>query len=484
MNAQVRKVFVLVLLLFLTLGMALTYIQFVDAPNLRADGRNSRIILQAAEKERGSLIVEGNPVAYSERVGDGTERFQRVYSDPEVYAPVTGFFSAVNLNATGMEAAVNDILEGDTSVLFLQRIRNLFAGKPRQGGGVELTLRDSLQQTAAAALEGRRGAVVVQEVSTGRILALYSSPSYDPNQLASLDTAVALAADEALLADPARPLNNRAIASDRYAPGSVFKIITAAAMLESGVTADTVLESPQTMVLPGTDTELSNIDRTYCGTGEVTLREAFARSCNTTFALGAEKLPSGKLQDVTEKFGFGKDLDIPLSVSPSYFPEELNAAQLATSAIGQFEVAVTPLQMAMVTQAVANNGEMMRPYLVEKVLDADNRERSTTKPRSLGKPITAQVAAALQDMMLAVVEEPYGTGWAMAIPGVQVAGKTGTAEVGDGSRTNAWAVAYAPAQSPQLAVSVIVEGDDGYPTPHGGDVAAPIARQLLEVGLQ
>ncbi len=483
MNAQVRKIFAVVLLLFFALGAALTWIQFVQAPELRQDARNSRTILQAAERERGAIIVAGTPVAYSERLDDGTERFQRVYPEGDLYAPVTGFFSSVNLFATGMEAAANDILEGDTSSLLIQRIRNLIAGRPRQGGGVELTLDPSLQQAAQDALAGRKGAVVVEEAKTGAILALYSSPSFDPNPLASLDTSVALQANQALLEDPDRPLNNRAIASDRYAPGSVFKIVTATAMLESGMSVDTELDSPVTMTLPGTDTQLSNIDMSECGTGRVTLREAFARSCNTTFALGVQDLPEGRLESVARDYGFGADLTIPLPVSASHFPTDLTAAQLSTSAIGQFEVAVTPLQMAMVAQAVANGGNMMQPYLVSRVLDADNDERSVTKPEVLAKPISASVARELTDMMQAVVDEPYGTGQTMRLSYADVAAKTGTAEVGDGSRTNAWAVAFAPVDDPQIVVSVIVEGDDNYPLPHGGDVAGPLARDLLEVGL-
>ncbi|WP_350258268.1 peptidoglycan D,D-transpeptidase FtsI family protein [Scrofimicrobium sp. R131] len=484
MNAQVRRIFAVALLMFLVLALSLTLIQVVNAPSLKADGRNSRQILQAAERERGAIIVEGNPIAYSERLDDGTERFRRVYPAGGTYAAVTGFFSAVNLYATGMEAAANEVLEGETSELFMQRLRNLFAGRPRQGGGVELTLSAALQQAAADALGDRAGAVVVEDVKTGKILALYSSPTFDPNPLASLDTAVALEADQNLQDDPSRPMNNRAIASDRYAPGSVFKILTATAMLESGLTPDTVVDSPPTMTLPGTETQLSNIEGSYCGSGQVSLREAFARSCNTTFALAVANLPAGKLQQVTKDYGFGAELEIPLEVTPSYFPDELNAAQLATSAIGQFEVAVTPLQMAMVTQAVANGGQMMQPYLVNRTLDADNRERSVTEPEVLATPISAEVAAQLTDMMKAVVSEPYGTGASMALDGVSVAAKTGTAEVGDGSYTNAWSVAFAPADNPQLAVSVIVEGDENNPTPHGGDVAGPIVRKLLEVGLQ
>lgn len=484
MNAQVRRLFTVVLVMFLALGVAATVIQFFSAPTLLADGRNSRRILQSAERDRGPIIVGGTPVAYSERLDDGTARFQRVYPEGALYAPITGYFSAVNLSATGMEGAADHILEGDTSDLFWQRLQNLVAGRSRQGGGVELTVSDALQRAAAQALGDRRGAVVVEEAKTGRILALYSSPSFDPNPLASLDSTTVEAADAQLQEDPARPLNNRAIASDRYAPGSVFKIITAAAMLESGVTADTVLSSPVSMTLPGTETTLSNIESSDCGSGEVSLTEAFARSCNTTFALASANLPAGSLADMAKRFGFGESLTIPLTVTPSTFPSDINAAQLAMSAIGQYEVAVTPLQMAMVGQAVANGGTMMHPYLVDKVLDADNREVSTQKPQELSKPISPEIAATLTAMMRAVVEQPYGTGTSMAIPGVAVAAKTGTAEVGDGSTSNAWAVAFAPADNPQLVVSVIVEGDESDPLPHGGTVAGPIARTLLETGLQ
>lgn len=484
MNSQVRKLFAVVLIMFLVLGVALTVIQVIAAPSLMANGYNTRRILQATERDRGPIIVDGQPVAYSERLDDGTGRFQRVYPEGMVYAPVTGFFSAVNLYATGIEAAEDSVLEGDTSQLFLQRMRNLFAGRSRQGGGVELTINAELQHAAADLIGTRKGAVVVLDAKTSAVLALYSSPSYDPNPLASLDSEVASVADAELKADPARPLNNRAIASDRYAPGSVFKIITATAMLESGVSTDELLDSPASMVLPGTETTLSNIGGAECGSGEVPLAEAFARSCNTTFALAAEQLPDGKLAETAAAFGFGDALNIPLAVSPSYFPEETNAAQLATSAIGQYEVAVTPMEMAMVTQAVANDGVMMHPYLVERLLDADNQEVSHTNPTVLRTPIEAETAEILTGMMEDVVNKTYGTGRSMALQGVSVAAKTGTAEVGDGSYANAWAVAFAPADDPQLVVAVIIEGDETTPIAHGGAVAGPVVRRLLEVGLQ
>ena len=283
--------------------------------------------------------------------------------------------------------------------------------------------------------------------------------------------------------DPARPLDNRAIAANRYAPGSTFKILTAVAMLESGVQPTTKLDSPATTLLPGTRTEISNIYGNECGDGQPTFTEAFARSCNTTFVIASEELPDGKLKEVADRFGFGKALRIPLSVTPSTFPNVEDAAQLALSSIGQFEVQVTPLQMAMVAAAIGNEGTVMQPYLVDAVVDADNRVMSQTSPRRLSQATTERVASQVKDMMIQVVSGPGGGG-AAAVNGIQVAAKTGTAEVGDGSRTNAWTVAFAPADDPKIAVAVIVEGSEQYPDPLGGEVAAPIVRQLLEVGLR
>lgn len=482
MNPQIRRLFVVTLGLFAVLGVAVTLVQFVLAPSLVADQRNARRYLQAAERDRGPIIVADAPVALSERL-DATNSFQRRYPEGPLYSAATGYFSAVHQSATGIEKAENQALEGESSQMFWQRLRNLFAGKPRQGGGVVLTLDPAMQQVAADALDGKIGAAVAVDVQTGAVLTLYSSPSFDPNPLASLDEAIASEATAALEADPTRPLDNRAIAGNRYAPGSVFKILTSVAMLEAGVSPGTELDSPPTTVLPGTSTSVQNVEGTECGSGKVTFAEAFARSCNTTFVIASQSLPSGALQDVTERFGFGQPLYMPLSVTPSVFPENPDAAQLAMSAIGQFDVQVTPFEMAMVTATIANGGVMMQPFLVQSIVDADNTQLSKTQPRELGNPISASIANEITTMMIGVVEQPYGTGSAAAIPGIQVAAKTGTAETGIGDRTNAWTVAFAPADNPRIAVAVVVEGTDADPSPHGGDIAAPIVRQLLEVGL-
>lgn len=484
MNSQIRKLFVVVLMMFAALGLAATNIQFIQAPSLNADGRNSRTVLHAAEIDRGPIIVDGSAIASSTKVED-SQRYQRSYSNGPLYASVTGSFSVFN-QATGMEAAAQSILDGDSQVLLAQRVRNLFTGSQRQGGGVVLTLDSAMQQVAASALDGKKGAVVALNAKTGAVLALYSSPSYDPNTLAVFDSASADAAYQELLSDSSSPLSNRAIAGNRYAPGSTFKILTTIALLENGVaTPDTTMDSPVQATLPGTSTTISNIESTTCGDGHPTLTEAFARSCNTTFVLASDSLTHDELADVAKRFGFGSELSIPLEVTPSEFPETTDAAQLAMSAIGQYDVQVTPMQMAMIAQTVANGGTEMKPYLIDQVVDSDLQVQSTTSPEELGTPISSDIASQLTQMMEAVVDEPYGSGTSMAIDGVQVAAKTGTAELGDGSgRANAWAVGFAPADDPQIAFAVVVEGDDSEPVPHGGAVAGPIAKALLEAGLK
>lgn len=484
MNPQIRRLFIVVLAMFALLGLAATNSQFVQAPVLNADARNERTILHAAETDRGPIIVDGSAIASSTKV-EGSKRFQRVYSSGPLYAPVTGFFSAAFSQATGLEAAAESTLDGQSQALLGQRLHNLFTGANRQGGGVVLTLSPALQQAAASALGDRKGAVVALDAKTGAVLALYSSPSYDPNSLAAFDTGAVDEAYKALLADPSEPLTNRAVAGSRYAPGSTFKILTSIALMENGVAnPDTRLDSPVSTVLPGTQTTVSNIESSTCGDGQPTLAEAFARSCNTTFLLASQSLTRDQLVSVADRFGFGRPVSIPLAVTPSVFPETTDAAQLAMSSIGQFSVQATPMQMARIAQAIANDGKMMKPYLVSQVVDADLQVQSEASPVLDSQPVSADIANKVTEMMKAVVDQPYGTGTEMTIPGVPVAAKTGTAETGVDGFANAWAVGFAPADDPQIAFAVLVEGDRSDPAPHGGAVAGPVARALLEAGLR
>ena len=482
MNAQIRKIFVVVLIMFAMLGLAVTNTQFISAPSLNADPRNVRTNLHAAEIDRGPIIVEKTAIASSEL--DDDNHYTRVYDQGSLYVSATGYFSSVGYGSTGIEAAQENVLDGQSQTLLGQRLRNLLTGEKRQGGGVELTLRASMQEAAAAALGDRKGAVVALDAKTGAILALYSSPSFDPNALASRDAGEVQDAYATLDADPKNPMLNRTI-SERYAPGSTFKVLTAIALIENGIAnPDTRMDSPVSTTLPGTDTEVSNIESSTCGDGKPTLTEAFARSCNTTFVLASEKLTTQQLTDVTKRFGFGDEQEIPLTVIPSVFPSDADSAQLAMSSIGQYTVQATPMQMAQVAQTIANGGQMMSPYLIKQIVDADNQTIRKTKATEAGRPISADTASKVTGMMQAVVSQPYGSGTPMALPNVSVAAKTGTAETGDGDRANAWAIGFAPADNPQIAFAVIVEGDETNPTPHGGDVAGPVAKAVLEAGLQ
>lgn len=486
MNDQIRRVFTVTICLFAAVAVASTIIQFFAADALTADSRNSRRYLHSATEHRGPIIVDDEVIVSSTKEEDSSQ-YQRVYSQGELYAAVTGYFSASNLMSTGIEAAENEALQGDSAEFSWQSLVSLFTGNESTGGGVVLTLDPDIQQAAADALGDRKGAAVAIDVSTGAILALYSSPSYDPNQLASLDSTEASLAYSELLADSSNPLVNRAIAGDLYPPGSTFKLITAIAMLENGISPTDTLDSPVSITLPGTETTLSNIESTTCGNGTPTFQEAFARSCNTTFALASEDLTNEQIAEVAERFGFDQSLEIPLSVTASQFPEDTDAAQLAMSAIGQYEVQVTPLQMAMVAAAIANDGVLMTPYLVDSLVDADNQVQSQTEPTEFSTAMSAEVAEQLTSMMVDVVSKSYGTGQNAAVSGIQVAAKTGTAEWGTDGYTLAWTVAFGDVNadaSERIAVAVVVEGDESDPTPHGGEVAGPIAAAMIEAGLQ
>jgi peptidoglycan glycosyltransferase len=483
MNDQIRRLTVVVVLMFLALMVASTSVQFVQAGDLNADGRNVRTIYREYGRERGPIVVEGTPIVTSEPVDDAYS-YLRVYQQPEAYAHVTGYFSVVHSSMTGMERAGNEVLNGDDPGLLLARLQSLFTGSQPRGGAVELTIDPAVQAAAIEGLGDQRGAAVALDPSTGAILAMYSSPSIDPNGLASHDRAEAQAAYDALVADPDRPLLNRAIGGDTYAPGSTFKLVTASAMLESGLTPDSLVDAPTQYTLPGSQSIMHNPGQAACGdgSGETTLRQALIQSCNTPFAIGAVELGQDEMAAQAEAFGFGQDLTIPLAVTPSRFPEDMNDAQLATSAIGQYSVTTTPLQMAMVAAAIANDGELMRPYLVDRRLTADLEEISQTDPEVFSEPISAETAEEMTSMMIDVVAQ--GTGSSGAVPGYTVAGKTGTAEIDANTPPHAWFVGFVPADDPQIVVAVLVEngGDVGWGV-GGGQIAAPIASSMMDAYL-
>jgi peptidoglycan glycosyltransferase len=474
-NAPLRRVAISVLVLFTLLIVNVNYIQVVRSEELRADAGNRRVLYEEYERQRGSIVVDGTEVALSVETDDDLT-YLRQYPAGPLYAAVTGYYSYL-FGATGIERAENDVLTGDDARLFTQRLADIFTGRDPSGGDVVLTLDPAVQAAAMAGLEGVTGAVVALDPSTGAILGMASTPTYDPNLLSSHDSAAIRDYAEQLEASDPDPRLNRAI-SDNYPPGSVFKVIVSAAALASGdYTPDTVIPAPDLLTLPGTSTTLENFGGSRCSSTETqALIDALTISCNTAFALLGIEVGEDRLRDMAEAFGMdGDGLEIPLRTAGSSIGDIESDAALGQTSIGQRDVLMTPLQAAMVAAAVANDGSLMTPYLVDQLRAPDLTVLEQTDPEEFSRPVSSEVADQLTEMMLSVVAN--GSGRAARIPGVEVAGKTGTAE--NAGPDHNWFIGFAPADDPQIAVAVFVANGGGT----GGDVSAPIARSVMQAYL-
>lgn len=483
MNSPIRKLAVVVSLMFVALLISTTWIQFFQSDQLREQAGNRRTLLQEYGRERGAILVDGDPIAESEPTGNDL-RWIRTYSQGRRYAHISGYYSFTYGAGLGLERSANALLAGSDSSLFYRRLPDLLIGREPTGATLELTVDPRIQQAADEALGDRRGAVVALDPSTGAILALVSHPTYDPNSLSSHNLSAVQSAYEELIADDSRPMTNRATAGDLYPPGSVFKLVVAAAALESGqFDADSELPSPLRYTLPGTETSIPNFGGSSCSGGDTTsLFDSVRVSCNTSFGWLANQLGAEALDQQAEAFGFGQSLQVPLPVTASRYPVDADDAQVGLTGIGQFDVRVTPIQVAMIAAAIANDGQVMTPYLIETVRDKDLSEIDTTRAKEFNQAISPATAEELTAMMVAVVES--GSGSQAALPGVQVAGKTGTAEYGENGAAHAWFTGFAPADEPTIAVAVVVESaTDDWTGETGGVVAAPIARAVLEAGV-
>ena len=475
MNAPLRRVAISVLVLFTLLIVNVNVIQVVRSDELRSDGRNTRVLVEEYDSERGSIVAGGTEIANSVPTDDALT-YLRQYANGPVFAPVTGYYSLVYGNAQ-MERAADDVLSGEDARLFTRRLADLFTGRDPSGGDVVLTLDPAVQEAAMAGLEGVTGAVVALDPSTGAVLGMASTPTYDPNQLSSHDPAAIRAYADQLGSQQIDPRLNRAI-NARYSPGSIFKVVVSAAALSSGqYTPDTVIPAPQELVLPGTRTALENFGGSACDpSGRQSLIDALTISCNTAFAQLGIDLGEDRVREMAEAFGIdGEGMEIPLTVDGSTIGEIQNDAELGVSSIGQQDVQLTPLQAAMIASAVADDGTLMRPYLVDQVRAPDLSVIDQTDPEELSQPVSADVADQLTEMMTSVVEN--GSGRRAKIPGVTVAGKTGTAE--NAGPDHNWFIGFAPADDPQIAVAVFVANGGGT----GGDVSAPIARDVMQAYL-
>ncbi|NIK55395.1 penicillin-binding transpeptidase domain-containing protein [Kribbella shirazensis] len=482
MNSAIRRLAVAAIILMLALMANSTYLQAFRSNEINGRNDNNRVRDSQFSVNRGPILIGSTPVAQSKESGDRF-KYQRTYPAGQVYAPVTGFYSYL-YGRGGIELTMNSELNGSDPSMAFRRIIDVISNRPQQGGSVTLTLNAAAQQAAYTGLAGKTGAVVAIEPKTGRILAMASRPSYDPNQLASHDNEKVASAWKNLNADKDKPLSNRAV-QELYPPGSTFKLVTAAAALSSGKFApDTKVHSPAELPLPQTTVPLVNEDGKNCGgSNNATLTVALRYSCNTAFGTVGMELGPDALREQAAKFGFGaRPLTELPSVATSRFPGDPNQPQTAQSAIGQFDVQATPLQMAMVAAGIANKGEVMKPYLVQNVRTPDLKTVSETKPESLHQAVTPQVASQLTAMMVDVVAN--GTGKPGAISGVQVAGKTGTAQTAKDRPPFAWFTAFAPADDPKVAVAVLIEkADVARDDVAGGKLAAPIAKKVMEAVL-
>jgi len=476
MNVPIMRLFGAIVLLFAILVAWTSRWSVFEAQALRDNALDKRPLFAALSVKRGAIrAADGSVLARSVRARRG-DIWERDYPTGSLFGHPVGYANLISGQLSGLERSRNDELSGTTSEL--NSIIDQLQGKRRGGNTVVTTLDPRAQRVATDALAGQKGAVVALDPRSGAVKTLVSSPGYDPNRVRDPDQLRALNQDSANA-----PLFDR-VTQGAYPPGSTFKVVTAAAALDSGeVTPDApVLDGDSPRIVSGTPLRNDHgVSR-----GQIDLTEALTYSVNTAFAGLGETLGKRTMADYMKRFGFyaRPPLDYPddqLVASGERGPDgrllPVTSPQVDVGrmAIGQDKLTVTPLQMAMVAAAVANGGKLMKPHLTDRVVDPDGRTVKTIEPEQMSQPISAETASQLTQMMGNVVEE--GTGTAVQLPGIDVAGKTGTAET-DPARdiTQPWFIAFAPASDPQIAIAVTVENtQNGF----GGTVAAPIARDVL-----
>lgn len=479
MNKSIRAVTIFSFILVLVLIANLTFIQAFQTNSLAYNPLNSRQFLAAKSVERGKIIAGGQILAESSADNNGL--FDRSYpTNSAAYGSVIGYLSD-RYGASGIESSQNSILTGEDDSLFARQIWDQLTGKEKRGANVELTLKPNVQQVAYEQLssQGYSGSVVAIKPSTGEVLAMASTPSFDPAQIVQPDTDASAQAFEAYSQDADAPLLNRST-QQTQPPGSTFKVITTAAALAEGESPDSMVTGANQITLPDTVTTLENYGGATCGGGgQVTLREAFRRSCNTAFVDLSTRHDTESFRKTAEGFGVGEGIDdLGLPVTPSRLGDIPDQAALAQSSIGQRDVALTPLQNAVIAATIANGGTRMEPHLVSKVTAADLKTLKTTRPKKAGQAIDRGVADQLTDLMKDA--ELYAGGDST------IASKTGTAEHGEDSRNSnphAWYIAFST--TGDVAVAVLVEnGGNAGQAATGGSLAAPIGRAVINAAVQ
>ncbi|GGT24516.1 peptidoglycan D,D-transpeptidase FtsI family protein [Streptomyces purpureus] len=482
MNTTIRRAAVFSLLLVAALLMRATWVQAYEDRALADDKNNRRKVIAQYARPLGDIIVAGSPVTGSKRTESGDLAYKRTYTQGELYAAVTGFSSQV-YGATQLEGVYADVLDGTDSRL--KSPLDTLTREQQDPGDVLTTIDPAVQKAAYEALGSKKGAAVALDPKTGRVLGMVSTPSYDPSKIAGGTDGAEWGK---LTADEDKPLVNRAMRQP-LPPGSTFKLVVAAAALEDGLygSVDTATQSPDPYTLPGTVRVLKN-ENPSAPCENATIRTALRYSCNNVFAKMAVDLGQAKVKAMAEKFGFNNQkLDVPVRAYASVYPSKMDDAQTALSGIGQFDVTATPLQMAMVSAAIANDGVLMAPHMVSKVVDGDGNTLQSFEDTGSTRIVSSQTAGQLRDAMRTVVEQ--GTGSNARIDGAEVGGKTGTAQHGENNSKTpyAWFTSYAKDSSSgkEVAVAVLIE-DSGAARSEvsGNGLAAPVAQKMMAAALK
>lgn len=486
MNQRIRRATIVLVALFALLVGQLTRLQVIQADSLANDSRNGRTVNKNFNSPRGFiqtsdgvLLAKSEPVDPSEY--NGRFKFRRLYPEGDLYSHVVGFYS-YTYGSDGVERSYDKTLRG-SPVGISNVLKPLTDADYVQN--VTLTLNSTIQKTARDALGGRKGSVVALNPKDGSVYAMWSFPSYNPSDLSALNQSVVRASWNALQTDPDKPMLARSF-RETFPPGSTFKTVTASAALDKKPQlANKVYPFLNELHVTGSPKPIRNFGGATCGGRMPALLKV---SCNTGFAQMGLDLGATFMYQQASAFGFNvpvakQALDLP-AVATSIFPSPdsfiRNSPALAKSAIGQQDVRATPLQMALVAAGIANNGTVMEPHVMDKIDDNSGKVIRTHGAKSWFNAMSSSAANQLRDMMVGVVNG--GTGTRAKIPGVQVAGKTGTAQTVPG-KAHAWFIGFAPADDPVVAVAVIVESQPGLGDVTGGRIAAPIAKQVMEAVL-
>ncbi|MEV6170117.1 penicillin-binding transpeptidase domain-containing protein [Streptomyces sp. NPDC051954] len=482
MNKTIRRASVFALLLVFALLVRATWVQFYDGQALADDSKNRRNAIETYSSPLGNIIVAGESITGSARTKGSDLAYKRTYTDGELYAAVTGYASQ-SYAPTQLEGIYQDLLNGtDTR---LKTMMDTVTDKRADPGNVVTTIDPAVQKAGYDALGDKKGAAVAIDPTTGKILAVVSTPSYNPSSLTDADTAGN--AWTKLNKDSDKPLTNRALRQP-LPPGSTFKLVVAAAALEDGLysNVDEKTVSPNPYTLPETTTPLKN-ESASAPCENATIRTALQYSCNNVFGKMAVDLGQDKLKAMAEKFGFNDETqDVPVRAYPSVYPSGMDKAQTGLTGIGQFDVTATPLQMAMVSAAISNGGEMVTPHMVSEITDSgDDVLENYDDAADTTRIVSSDTADQLQSAMETVVSK--GTGTNARISGATVGGKTGTAQHGENNSKTpyAWFTSYAKAGDKQVAVAVMVEQSDAARSEVSGNgLAAPVAKAMMQAALQ